>query len=367
MTDYDEPMPASDDILESSTRAGILGGQLQEQSQDELQEQEELDRYGDNDSAIELSSTSSSTSSVSSSILNYRTINGRAYHSDRWDLEYWGPVDEPQIEALEYYDLAFFALLGRKLHRAPLEENIERALDIGTGTGRWAIDFANEYPDADVVGTDISPIQKRLVPENLWFELDDCTQDWTWDDDYFDFVHIRWLAGSVKDWGCLFAEAYRYLKPGGFLESHEPSFQFRSDHESIKPGSALAELGEVFVKAGQKTGCSFTIADDGTQKKSMQDAGFIIVREERFKMPIGGWCKDPKLKELGKIALEAFRWDLDGYLLYVTTQVLSWSEDNARNLAMRVRRQLREEKMYVYVKHNVVVGQKPQSPYDSHV
>lgn len=31
----------------------------------------------------------SSTASISSSILQYRTINGRTYHSDRGNSQYW--------------------------------------------------------------------------------------------------------------------------------------------------------------------------------------------------------------------------------------------------------------------------------------
>jgi tRNA G46 methylase TrmB len=36
-------------------------------------------------------------------------------------------------------------------------------LDLGTGKGYWAIDMADEYPRADVVGIDIAPIQPELV------------------------------------------------------------------------------------------------------------------------------------------------------------------------------------------------------------
>jgi methylase of polypeptide subunit release factors len=31
--------------------------------------------------------------------------------------------------------------------------------DVGTGTGIWAIDFADQYNNAEVTGTDLSPIQ----------------------------------------------------------------------------------------------------------------------------------------------------------------------------------------------------------------
>jgi hypothetical protein len=41
-------------------------------------------------------------------------------------------------------------------------ECFETVLDIGTGTGAWAIDFADEYPKAEVIGTDLSPIQRTL-------------------------------------------------------------------------------------------------------------------------------------------------------------------------------------------------------------
>ncbi|GKT45993.1 uncharacterized protein ColSpa_06174 [Colletotrichum spaethianum] len=42
---------------------------------------------------------------------------------------------------------------GNRLGTAPPNEkdsNVGRVLDIGTGTGIWAIDFGDEHPDAEV-------------------------------------------------------------------------------------------------------------------------------------------------------------------------------------------------------------------------
>ena len=58
-------------------------------------------------------------------------------------------------------------ILDNKLYLAPIEKNIQKVLDIGTGTGIWAIDFADEHPSATVIGTDISPIQPTVSERSL--------------------------------------------------------------------------------------------------------------------------------------------------------------------------------------------------------
>ncbi|TWU71788.1 hypothetical protein ED733_003526 [Metarhizium rileyi] len=108
-----------------------------------------------------------------------------------------------------------------KLYLAPLQ-NPQRVLDVGTGTGIWAIDFANEFPGVE-------------------FKVDDASQDWTFPDSTFDYIHIRFMAGCFKVWTNLYSECFRFLKPGGWLEHQERGFRVFSDDGSILPDTVLNE------------------------------------------------------------------------------------------------------------------------------
>lgn len=56
-------------------------------------------------------------------------------------------------------------LCGGRLHIAPLVHP-KTILDIGTGTGIWAMEMADQYPESMIIGTDLSPVQPT------WYETD---------------------------------------------------------------------------------------------------------------------------------------------------------------------------------------------------
>ncbi|RSL43421.1 hypothetical protein CEP54_015098 [Fusarium duplospermum] len=360
MTTSDEPIRTNEDTSE--------GWVLVEASTASPGPPEHREHEGDSSSSSSDSgfgSCASSTESIASSICDYHTIHHRKYHSHRWDSGYCFPIDQQQLEAQESSHFAARMLLEGELHLADLrkaEKPIQRVLDVGSGKGYWAIEFADDHPDMKVIGTDLSPIGETWVAPNLCFQIEDCRQDWTFDDSCFDFIHMRDLVGSIKDWLRLFRQAFRCTSPGGLVESHEHSFVFQSDNKSIEPKSALGLMGLIFMKAGKDTGYSFTVVDEGTQRKLMEEAGFAVVKEEVKRMPISKEHEDPKLQETSLIACEALLDDLDGRLLYITTQVLRWPIEETHLFAMEVRKQLKQ--MDVYVDHRIVVGQKPLSSSD---
>jgi methylase of polypeptide subunit release factors len=65
--------------------------------------------------------------------------------------------DELDRMDLEHH---IFGLVVGQLHLAPLKSP-QKILDLGTGTGLWAIDAADKYPSAEVIGTDLSPTQPK--------------------------------------------------------------------------------------------------------------------------------------------------------------------------------------------------------------
>ena len=46
------------------------------------------------------------------------------------------------------------------------------------------------------------------VPPNAKFEIDDMELEWTFPDNHFDYIHIRSLSGSFKDWDTVLKQAF---------------------------------------------------------------------------------------------------------------------------------------------------------------
>lgn len=164
----------------------------------------------------------------------------------------------------------------------------------------------------EVIGTDITPIQPSWVPPNVSFQIDDANLEWTFPDNTFDFIYVRFLLGCIVDWNAFYKQAFRCTKPGGWFEQTEVQLKYISDVKPIPPDSPLGRLEAIFAEAGQKSGRSFTLYQDDLQRKGMESAGFTDIQVRNIKVPFGNWPKDELQKELGIITKAAFMEDLDG-------------------------------------------------------
>ncbi|EFQ28542.1 methyltransferase domain-containing protein [Colletotrichum graminicola] len=161
----------------------------------------------DDASAIE-DRLSSYTASLTSSIIDYPKEYGRRYHAYR-SGSYQFPNDKREMDRLDLSHSLVVKTIG-SLFLAPVDtEKTHRILDVGTGTGIWAIEVGDMFPNAEVVGIDLSAIQPEFVPPNVRFEIDDAESAWVGPS--YDFIFLRYLALSIADWPKLVNNIYTNL------------------------------------------------------------------------------------------------------------------------------------------------------------
>ncbi|KAI5865635.1 S-adenosyl-L-methionine-dependent methyltransferase [Durotheca rogersii] len=319
------------------------------------------DAFDDVDSALG-DDAASIAHSVTASILEYRTIMGRTYHSERHDSKYFTPNDEQQMRSQDLTHHYLTLLLDNKLFLAPVGEDMKRVLDVGTGTGIWAIDMGDRYPGAEVTGTDLSPTQPPWVPPNVRFRIDDCTQDWSLPADAYDLVHLRYLFGAVADWRHLLRNAFRCCHPGsGWAQSVECDVIICSDDASVPEGGAIETFwNPLWREMTKNLGISFQVLEERLQIEAFEEAGFVDITEVNFKLPVGGWPRDPKLAEVGEFVLLTMINDLEGYTLLPWNIIHGENTPGYREILYRLRRELRSKSMHGYMKVRYMYGRKPE-------
>jgi len=251
-----------------------------------------------------------------------------------------------------------------KLFNAPIDSNPQNILDVGTGTGIWAIDVADKYPSAQVIGTDISPIQPSWVPPNCKFEIEDCQLEWTFPENHFDFIYMRTLFGSIADWPALYKEAFKAIKPGGWFENFEFDNTVRSDSPIVAkdPDHVFHKWTSLLFEAAGKTGRGLEIAQDGRMKKHMEEAGFVGIVEKKWSVPVGGWSSDPKLKVVGQYNYLFCDQSLEGFAMYLLIQFMGWQYNEVQVLAAKMRAAMKDNKrLRPYYDVICVMGRKPES------
>ncbi|KAF5230777.1 hypothetical protein FAUST_9634 [Fusarium austroamericanum] len=326
-----------------------------------LQVDEEELPGNDADSTYGSDRDSTYTGSVTSSIYDYQYENGRRYHAYR-EGQYVLPNDDQEQQRLDLQHHIWRLLLGGALHTAPLpksdDQNDYRILDLGCGTGIWAIEMADEYPNASVAGVDLSPIQPDWVPGNCVFHVDDYEDEWTYrENERFDYIHGRALCGTSADWPLFYSRVLENLKPGGYVEMQEYDAWIFSDDDSCDRAPWTMEWVTKLDEASKMFGKQINVAR--YQKQWMIDAGFEDVQERVYRIPIGPWAKDPTLKELGKFELTHMQMSVESHTPALFTRVWNYSQDQVMVLMEGVKREFRSRDLRLITTYRFLTGRKP--------
>ncbi|KKY18340.1 putative phosphoethanolamine n [Phaeomoniella chlamydospora] len=209
----------------------------------------------------------------------------------------------------------------------------QKILDVGTGTGIWAIEMGDEYPSAEVIGTDLSPIQPGWVPPNVRFEIDDATQEWDYPEE-------------------------SALKPGGHIELSECRTHMECDDGTYPVESWTYKWIEEFNNISHSNGMIFDMFPNFAGL--LRGGRFENVEVFEQPCPIGVWPKDKKLKEMGRAFRASFLdGALDSFSLALFTRFADWTPEEVQVLLAHVREEIRSNKMHVYTHCSYATAQKP--------
>ncbi|KAK5629137.1 hypothetical protein RRF57_004852 [Xylaria bambusicola] len=260
--------------------------------------------------------------SITSSVTAYREENGRTYHAYS-DGSYHYPNDTLELERLDWQYICLKRLFNGKNYFAPWsqERPPKRVLDLATGTGMWAIEMAEEFESATVIGTDLSPIQPEYVPPNVHFYIHDAfgrcvratydamssliynywfTQMSGGGQILLTISMIRMALGAWEDFEIDVArKAYDHLEPGGWFEAQELLPTLGCDDGSMPDDWAPNLLFNDLEDCARRERRPLDIAK--TYKQGLINAGFVDVSEQVYKIPINGWAKSKNWKTLGDL------------------------------------------------------------------
>ncbi|KAG8956778.1 hypothetical protein FRC04_000256 [Tulasnella sp. 424] len=231
-------------------------------------------------------------------------------------------------------------------------------LDIGAGSGIWAMEMAKEFPLADVVGMDlVDPVSANDIPPNCRFEIGDANLDLGRYATAFDVVHMRSVASGIKDFKGALHNVAQTLRPQGviLLVSPAPSIysekkESLENQEEGKPvWSAMQALNDATILSTLKRGGATPAMTDDWARWLAEMPLYTNVGESEAWIPMGPWREG--MNESERAAAELLRDDALKIISSFKPKLIEGGYDEALierwSLAAREELNAMEPKLYM--------------------
>ncbi|KAG6140669.1 hypothetical protein E4U38_007250 [Claviceps purpurea] len=268
------------------------------------------------------------------------------------------PVDDKT----DFQHKLYLKVMDGNLGRAPVREP-RQVLEVASGTGIWALEYATANPACHVTGTDISAIQHAHSLPNLTFVLHDFEKD-TWPaqcgHDY-DYIHMRHTLICFDSTPAVLRRAFGLLRPGGWIELYEHNVTYVRMGKTKAPpleGTAYAKWASLIIQVARSGGRD--LVKTVHYAAWLREAGFVNVTEKRFGLPMNAWPKDERLKQIGRLSLKNELALVDS--LGPALRKAVHDEEEAHAIEEGAKRDLQDPNMHVLREMFNVYAQKPMKP-----
>lgn len=210
------------------------------------------------------------------------TFGGRRHLAD---APYVLPKDMGEIKRLDFQH--FLLRNGLKGNYAAPIRNPHSLLDVGCGTGRWGMEMAANFPNANVIGLDLVPTEEVTFgyglerrPDNYVFVQGNILEGLPFADGNFDFVHQRLLVAALPAarWPGVVSELVRVTARGGWVELQECGVPQDG-------GPGFMTLWASWIELCKRRGIDFAMGH--TIGDKLKAAGLTSVQMRQVNFPMG--------------------------------------------------------------------------------
>ncbi|KAF2767849.1 S-adenosyl-L-methionine-dependent methyltransferase [Teratosphaeria nubilosa] len=297
------------------------------------------------------------------------------YHTDK-RAQYILPNSAIEQNRLEVQARHLSNIMGGELVHAPLDpSSIQRALDIGCGTGIVTNYLARQYPSAQAIGLDLSPVPNRhdregnvrflqgniLTQQPSEWKSSAATPETLPNEAAFDLTFSRLLLAGISDWPLYIQNCFKLLRPGGWTEIQDIDWAYYRLAEysaSGKEEEIPDTNGWFFQKLKPVLTAKGIDFNSGSKAAGwMRDAGFQDIQVHTYRWPFGGsWESNPAYKAFGEYNAS----DMPALFHHLISRTMEGvaSEEEIERIRSDMRKDMRDEPGRVW-KYYVTVGRKP--------